>query len=62
MSYEIGAKGFVSKSADEEILLKAINTVVSEKTYVQAELITSLLEVRDIVDTLQEKNLKLQMQ
>ena len=47
----VGAKGFVSKNADETILLTAINAVANGKSYIQAELVTGLLEVRDIAQT-----------
>ena len=55
MSEEIGAKGFVSKNADELILLAAINSVANGGTYVQAELVTDFLEVRDISHTFTRK-------
>ena len=48
MSNEIGAKGFVSKNADENILLAALEAVAAGRTYIQAELVSGLLEVRDI--------------
>lgn len=51
----IGAKGFVSKNADETILLAAINAVANGKSYIQAELVTGLLEVRDIAQTFTKK-------
>ncbi len=51
----VGAKGFVSKNADETILLAAINTVANGKSYIQAELVTGLLEVRDIAQTFTKK-------
>ena len=55
MSPQIGAKGFVSKTADENILLAALASVASGKTYIQAELVTGLLEVRDITQTFTKK-------
>ena len=51
----VGAKGFVSKNADETILLAAINAVANGKSYIQAELVTGLLEVRDIAQTFTKK-------
>ena len=51
----VGAKGFVSKTADESILLAAINSVANGGTYIQAELVTGLLEVRDITQTFTKK-------
>ena len=55
MSAVVGAKGFVSKNADETILLAAINAVANGKSYIQAELVTGLLEVRDIAQTFTKK-------
>lgn len=51
----VGAKGFVSKNADETILLAALEAVSAGKTYIQAELVTGLLEVRDITQTFTKK-------
>ena len=51
----IGAKGFVSKNADETVLLAALEAVSTGKTYIQAELVTDLLEVRDITQTFTKK-------
>ena len=51
----VGAKGFVSKNADETILLAAINAVANGKSYIQAELVTGLLEVRNIAQTFTKK-------
>ena len=54
-SQAVGAKGFVSKNADEEILLSALKAVSRGGTYIQAELVTGLLEVRDIAQTFTKK-------
>ena len=54
-SAAVGAKGFVSKNADEKILLNALEAVSAGKTYIQAELVTGLLEVRDITQTFTKK-------
>ena len=51
----VGAKGFVSKTADESILLAAINSVANGGTYILAELVTGLQEVRDITHTFTKK-------
>ena len=51
----VGAKGFVSKNADETVLLAAITAVANGKSYIQAELVTGLLEVRDIAQTFTKK-------
>ena len=55
VSCAVGAKGFVSKNADEEILLAAICAVSDGKTYIQAELVTGLLEVNCISRTFTKK-------
>ena len=55
VSCAVGAKGFVSKNADEEILLAAIRAVSDGKTYIQAELVTGLLEVNHITRTFTKK-------
>ena len=55
VSSAVGAKGFVSKNADEEILLAAICAVSDGKTYIQAELVTGLLEVNCISRTFTKK-------
>ena len=54
-SAAVGAKGFVSKNADETILLAAITAVANGKSYIQAELVMGLLEVRDIAQTFTKK-------
>lgn len=55
VSSAVGAKGFVSKNVDEEILLAAICAVSDGKTYIQAELVTGLLEVNCISRTFTKK-------
>ena len=55
VSCAVGAKGFVSKNAEEEILLAAIRAVSDGKTYIQAELVTGLLEVNHITRTFTKK-------
>lgn len=55
MSPAIGARGFVSKNADENILLSAIQSVSEGHIYVQAELVSGLLETRDISQTFTKK-------
>lgn len=54
-SAAVGAKGFVSKNADETVLLDALKAVSIGKTYIQAELVTDLLEVRNITQTFTKK-------
>ena len=55
MSPAVGAKGFVSKVADEKVLLDALNVVANGGTYIQAELVKGLLEVRDITQTFSKR-------
>jgi len=55
MSAEVGAKGFVSKLSDEKMLLDAVNTVASGKTFVQPDLVSSLLENRSLFMTLTKR-------
>ena len=55
MSKEIGAKGFVSKLSDEKMLLDAVNTVASGKTYVQPDLVTSFMENRSLFSMLTKR-------
>lgn len=55
MSAEIGAKAFVSKNADENVLLSALQAVDEGRTYIQAELVSGLLETRDISQTFTKK-------
>ena len=55
MSAEIGAKAFVSKNADENVLLSALRTVDDGGSYIQAELVSGLLETRDISQTFTKK-------
>lgn len=55
MSTEVGAKGFVSKLSDEKMLLDAINTVADGKTFVQPDLIGSLMEMNSIFSVLTKR-------
>ena len=55
MSPQVGAKGFVSKLSDEKILLDAVNTVAQGKTFVQPDLVSSLLENRSLFMTLTKR-------
>lgn len=55
MSMEVGAWGYVAKTSDEETLLEAVNTVASGKTFIQPNLISQLLEVKNILAVLTQK-------
>lgn len=55
MSREIGAKGYVIKSASERILLETIETVGNGGTFIQQELIPSMLEIKDLYNAFTKK-------
>ena len=55
MGAEVRAKGFVSKCSSEQILLDAINTVSTGKTYIQPDLITSFLETHNLFSMLTKR-------
>ena len=52
MSFEVGARGFVSKLSDEKMLLDAVNTVSQGKTFIQPDLITSFLNTQNLFSIL----------
>ena len=52
---EVGAKGFVSKLSDEKMLLDAVNTVASGKTFIQPDLITSFMEAQSLFSMLTKR-------
>ncbi|MBQ6027923.1 MAG: response regulator transcription factor [Treponema sp.] len=58
MSAEVGAKGFVSKLSDEKILLDAINTVAAGKTFVQPDLVASLMEMNSLLSVLTKREMQ----
>lgn len=55
MSAEVGAKGFVSKLSDEKMLLDAVNTVATGKTFVQPDLVASFMEMNTLFSVLTKK-------
>lgn len=55
LSEKVEAAGFVSKNADEKILLEAINSVGSGKSYIQQDLISRFLEVRTNISLLTKR-------
>lgn len=55
MSAEVGAKGFVSKLSDEKMLLDAVNTVASGKTFVQPDLVASFMEMSSLFSILTKR-------
>ena len=58
MSAEVGAKGFVSKLSDEKMLLDAINTVAAGKTFVQPDLVSSLMEMNSLFSVLTKREVQ----
>lgn len=58
MSHEVGARGFVSKLSDEKILLDAVNTVLNGQTFIQPDLVSSLLEVSTIYSVLTRREME----
>lgn len=58
MSHEVGARGFVSKLSDEKILLDAVNTVLNGQTFIQPDLVSSLLEVSTIYSALTRREME----
>ena len=58
MSAEIGAKGFVSKLSDEKMLLDAINMVAEGKTFIQPDLVASLIEINTLLSILTKRELQ----
>lgn len=55
MSDEVGARGFVSKLSNEKLLLDAVNTVAEGKTFIQPDLVTSLLNTQSIFSMLTKR-------
>ena len=52
MSEDVGARGFVSKVSDEQMLLSAIDTVADGRTFIQPDLAAGLLERRGVFSVL----------
>lgn len=55
LSEKVGAAGFVSKNADEKILLEAINTVAAGKRYIQQDLVSRFVEVQTSLSLLTKR-------
>lgn len=55
MGPDIRARGFVSKTSDEKVLLDAINMVASGKTYIQPDLFSGFIETKSILSALSSK-------
>ena len=58
MSADVGARGFVSKLSDEKMLLDAINTVASGKTFVQPDLVSAFMEVHSLFSVLTKREMQ----
>ena len=52
------AKGFVSKLSDEKMLLDAINAVAAGKTFVQPDLVSSLMEMNSLFSILTKREVQ----
>lgn len=55
MGSDIRARGFVSKTSNEKILLDAINMVAQGKTYIQPDLFSGFIETKSILSALSSK-------
>lgn len=55
LSEKVGAAGFVSKNADEKILLEAINAVAAGKKYIQQDLVSKFVEVQTSLSLLTKR-------
>lgn len=55
MSDGVGARGFVSKLSDEKLLLDAVNAVAEGKTFIQPDLVTSLLNTQNVFSVLTKR-------
>ena len=58
MSADVGARGFVSKLSDETMLLNAINTVASGKTFVQPDLVSAFMEMTSLFSVLTKREMQ----
>ncbi|MCI5522674.1 MAG: response regulator transcription factor [Treponema sp.] len=59
MGPDIRARGFVSKTSNEKVLLDAINMVATGKTYIQQDLFSGFLETKSILSALSSKEQKI---
>ena len=59
MGPDIRARGFVSKTSNEKVLLDAINMVATGKTYIQPDLFSGFLETKSILSALSSKEQKI---
>ncbi len=55
MGPDIRARGFVSKTSNEKVLLDAINMVAEGKTYIQPDLFSGFIETKSILSALSTK-------
>lgn len=57
-SSELGANGYISKSASESELIEALNKIFSGKSYIQKDLVLELMFTTNILSSLTnaEKN------
>ena len=55
MGPDIRARGFVSKTSNEKVLLDAINMVAAGKSYIQPDLFSGFIETKSILSALSSK-------
>ena len=55
MGPDIRARGFVSKTSNEKVLLDAIDMVAAGKTYIQPDLFSGFIETKSILSALSSK-------
>ena len=58
MSFDVGARGFVSKLSDEKMLLDAINMVAAGRTFVQPDLVSAFMEVTSLFSVLTKREMQ----
>lgn len=52
MGADVGARGFVSKVSNEQMLLSALDTVADGRTFIQPDLAADVIEVRSVLSVL----------
>lgn len=55
LSDEIGARGYVTKNADEKELLKAVEAVANGGTYIEGNLMSNMMETRGLMSILTKR-------
>ena len=55
LSAEVGALGYVSKSADKKTIVLALETVSKNQKFIQQELVSNLLQLKDLYSSFTNK-------